>query len=168
MDRMDLLSRKVLTFRARKRALDIALGFLNVPYKFGGPERAAESGPDYFGVDCSGFVCEILRAVDLLPHSTRMSAAQLFGRFAGQGIDDARMGALIFWFRDRTLEARHVCLCIDERLCVGAIGGGSEVDNLAIALMRDARVKVRPLGYRGGRRVICDPFQTRTVLKEGG
>lgn len=145
-------------FKLRRIALQVAWSLYGTPYRYGGPQRGPEDGPWFFGLDCSGLTCEYLASVGLIGSGERLSAAMQFGRFARWKTEEPVYGGLVFWMNGT--EANHVCITIGGDLCLGAIGGGRDVTTLDIALERDARVKVRPLGYRTGRRAYCDPFQS--------
>jgi hypothetical protein len=51
-----------------------------------------------------------------------------------------------------------VMMMIDKDHVIGAAGGGSATTSMESAIRQNAFIKIRPLSYRKGMRVILDPF----------
>jgi len=138
-------------------ASKVAWGFLGLPYMWGGDDAVA-------GFDCSGFCIEVLKSVGALPRSGDWTAAGLSTRFhdrgCGIGLDDLQEGCLVFW-RSRHDRTRiiHVEYALNDRLCIGASGGGSTTDDRQAAVIGNAYVKVRPWGSRVRVSGAVDPFK---------
>lgn len=120
---------------------------------------------DPSGIDCSGLVVEVLKAVGILPRRIDYSAEGLRQLAVERGwlIDprDVRQGCLVFWLteKDGREEAVHVeIVSRHPRISIGASGGGSKVRDLASAIKANAFVKPRPIASRGGKRLFADPF----------
>lgn len=145
------------TARARSVALRYAWAFLGTPYKWAGDDPMA-------GFDCSGLAIEALTAVGLIPHNADLSAAALYWRFQAFQKDEGYPGCLVFYFNAKE-EIVHVGLMLDHKHVIQEAGGGSSTTDLPAAIKANAFAKIRPIDYRSGRRVICDPF---ALMNEGG
>ena len=134
----------------RNKAVEYIQRFIGKPYIWGG------QGPD--GFDCSGLIIEVLRAVGKIGPSEDLNANSLYKKFHnGREEKLAYHGCLVFWFKKYL--AIHVEMLIDNFHTVGASGGGSRTITLGDAARDDAFVKMRPIGYRGDRYKIIDPFK---------
>ena len=126
-------------------AIEYAKSLLHVPYIWGGKSPL-------IGLDCSGFVCEVLKSVGAVGNHEELSAQGLFDRFNGKGIN--YMVHLAFFGKDlKSID--HVGILdiannqIDSRTSlIEAAGGDHTTITREIAEKIDARVKVRPVGYR--------------------
>ena len=134
----------------RKLAIKIAFEFLGRPYVWGGDDPIQ-------GFDCSGLVVEILKSVGILSRVGDWTADGLYHQFEDKIVDIASEGCLVFWF-DENKKAKHVEICINNELSIGASGGGSKTKNLADAIRQNAYIKVRPYGAKIGRLAFVDPF----------
>jgi cell wall-associated NlpC family hydrolase len=133
------------------QATRYAFCFVGDWYKWGG------SNPD--GFDCSGFVCEILTAVGILPRKTDLTAQALFDRYKNNAVSEAKEGCLVIYANESTPDAYiHVEYCINGLLSIGASGGGSQTLTIADAIKNNAFIKVRPIGVAGRVYKIVDPF----------
>ena len=130
----------------RETALKIAWSFLGRPYIWGGDDPMR-------GFDCSGFVIECLKSVGKLPQKGDWTANTLFGLF--RKVQDPDLGCLVFWGSPRII---HVEFCIDDKLSIGASGGGSRTKTEADAISQNAYIKIRPFRSRNGIAGFCDPF----------
>ena len=132
----------------RYRTVWIAKHYLGTFYSWGGDD------PD--GFDCSGFVIECLKSVGILPRKFDTTAAGLFNMFSKTTIPEE--GVLAFW-GDEVGNVRHVEMCIDDRLCIGASGGNSKTITKADAIRDNAFVKIRPIARERPFIGFADPFK---------
>jgi len=128
-------------------ALKIAWKLYGQAYRWGGDDPLA-------GFDCSGFVIEILKSVGVLPRQGDWTAENLYQLFAQRSCDP-KPGALVF-FPGASGKMRHVEFCINEKLTIGASGGGSGTRGIEVAVAANAFVKVRPI--RTIELIFTDPF----------
>jgi hypothetical protein len=135
----------------RAVAVDYAKHFIGTPYHWGGDDPMA-------GFDCSGLVVEVLQMVGILPHGRDYSADYLLCLFRRDEVACGYAGCLVFYLNPAR-KAIHVVLMIDNTLAIGADGGGSATITTADAIAQNAFVKIRPLDYRKGPRIIVDPFK---------
>lgn len=126
----------------RKQALitasRVAHSLLNKPYLWGGDDPMS-------GFDCSGLCIEILKSVGLLPRQGDWTADGLYKRFARYRVSlDTQVceGCLIFWGTD--VRMTHIEYALGPELTIGASGGGSTTSTLAVAIRKNAYIKIRP------------------------
>jgi cell wall-associated NlpC family hydrolase len=124
-------------------------GYLGTPYKWGG-----NCPPD--GYDCSGLVCELLKAQGLLSSKEDYSAAQLFNLFKDNQTLKPRRGTLAFYGKNLSAIS-HVAYCINGTQIVEAGGGNADTKTLADAIERQACVRIRPYNYRSDLLVMVNP-----------
>lgn len=134
----------------RAIAVDYAKHFIGTPYHWG--------GDDFSGFDCSGLIVEVLQAVGRISHGSDYSADGLLSLFSHSRVVQGYAGCLAFYL-DAEGRATHVVLLIDNTFAIGADGGGSGTITTEDAIARNAFVKIRPLDYRKGPRIIVDPFK---------
>lgn len=121
--------------------IDYARSFLGLPYIYGGNNPLT-------GMDCSGFVCEVLKSAGVIGHREDLSAQQLYDRFSLNGsVGVEQLGALAF-FGKSVVDVGHVGILIDPYRMIEAGGGESTTVNLEEAKKRNAFVKIRPFKYR--------------------
>lgn len=135
----------------RDVAVRVAWSFIGRPYIWGGDDPI-------LGFDCSGFVIEILKSIGILPHSGDWSAHGLYGMFINKKTTNPTAGCLVFWENGGRMT--HVEFCLNERLSIGASGGGSATTSEQAAIDQNAYIKVRPFKSRGtsDTRFYVDPF----------
>lgn len=152
---------------------DLMVWYASLWIKTPGHWGTEHGGDDFLGMDCSGFLSEVVQAVGLAPHRMRLSAHDWYRYFTEergcQLLDRARCGALQFFF-DENDRVVHVNICFNGAFVVGAIGVSSKVTGDEEAAARNAFVKMRPVDYVsvGGegyyRRVVyLDPFSKQTA-----
>lgn len=135
----------------RAIAVDYAKHFIGTPYHWGGNDPMA-------GFDCSGLIVEVLQGVGRLAHDRDYTANDLLSIFRPSQVALGYAGCLAFYL-DRNGRAEHVVLMIDNAFAIGADGGGSGTITVGDAIAQNAFVKIRPLDYRKGPRIIIDPFK---------
>lgn len=133
-----------MTKQQRISYVCFALMTRNIPYKWKG-----NSPLD--GLDCSGFVCEVLRSVGLIGKED-YSAQMLYDKFK-KNQSDLQEGSLLFFGKSETA-LTHVAIAIDDYLMVEAGGGDSTTDTLEKAIARNAYVRVRPISSRADKPIV--------------
>ena len=114
----------------------VALSFLNVPYKYGGKNPIA-------GIDCSGLVSEILRSAGVIPLKGELNAQELFNLLeptASQNVYG--MGSVVFYGESVT-KINHVAFCLDSYRMIEAGGGSPLCLTVQDAAHQSAFVKIR-------------------------
>ena len=134
----------------RAIAVDYAKHFIGTPYHWG--------GDDFSGFDCSGLIVEILQGVGILPHGRDYSAHDLYTIFKTAAVAIGYAGCVVFYLGPAG-RAAHVVMMMDDSLAIGADGGGSGTITNEDAIAQNAWVKLRPIDYRKGPRIIVDPFK---------
>ena len=121
--------------------IQYAMSFVGLPYKWGGDDTIE-------GMDCSGFVQELLASVGFDPPGDQTADA-LYRYFKvpdrshkGSPIK----GALAFY--GSSTRITHVAMCIDSYRVIEAAGGGSRTLTTSDAARDNAYVRVRPYDYR--------------------
>ena len=125
--------------------------FLGTPYRWGGDDPMA-------GFDCSGLAIEVLRAFGRLAQGGDYTANDLLTIFRPNKVDVGYEGCLCFYL-DSGGRAVHVVILVNEHFAIGADGGGSGTNTPGDAVAQNAFVKIRPVDYRPGPRVIVDPWK---------
>jgi len=120
-------------------AIAYAMSFVGTPYKWGGSNPIE-------GMDCSGFVQEVLASVGLDP-SGDQTAQSLYNHFKITGTSEIVPGAIVFFGKD-TKTITHVAFCIDALHCIEAGGGGSRTVTRDDASKHNAFIRVRPIIHR--------------------
>jgi len=141
----------------RQRLIDKMIGiaekWFRVPYIYGGNSFA--------GVDCSGFVCNVLRSMGLIGQKSDYTVAGLWNKFSSDNNIslEAKDGSLVFWFKNG--DAVHVGICIDDKTAIMAARGDKSLvplgrlpqrerlnDVIIRANDKNAFVDYVPLNYR--------------------
>jgi|GEM_PF-6708883 len=119
-----------------------AFSFVGTPYKFGG------NNPLQGGIDCSGFVCEVLRFAGLVGNKEDLSAQMLYDRFHNTGTEGVKGPGVLAFYGESVTKITHVAFMVDQFRILEAGGGDSSTDTLAEAAVRGALVRGRLLEYR--------------------
>lgn len=120
--------------------LEYAKSFLGVRYVYG--------GDDYGGVDCSGYISELLRSCGMIRNKERFNAQQFYDMFQNNGsINVFAPGSLAFYGKSVT-EITHIAFMISNHSIIEAGGGTSETTTLDQAIQQNAFVRIRPVKYR--------------------
>ena len=137
-----------------QKAILKAVDCLYVPYIWGGNDPDEDGG-----VDCSGFIGHVLKHVNLLPENYDKTAQGYMDKFAHLSVDPPYMGCLAFYGK-RLNKITHVMLCINQRICIGAVRGNKWCVNAAEAKRRGARIDIRETKrYRKDLILLVDPFK---------
>lgn len=131
--------------------VNLALRMYGIPYRWGGDDPIA-------GLDCSGLIVELLQSVGILVIGGDWTAQALWERFRDRVVSKPNGGCLVFW-ESVSGYVRHVELCLDGELSIGASGGGSATNTLEDAVRQNAYVKIRPIQGRGKIKGYVDPFK---------
>lgn len=130
--------------------------FIGLPYRWGGDDPLA-------GFDCSGLIHEVLQATGQEQRGYDCTAADLYWRYQPNTVDKGYAGCLVFWYVvwNGAEKVIHVEMMIDDKFCIGASGGGEDIDSYEAAVRENAYIKMNPINYRGDQYHICDPFMVR-------
>lgn len=132
-------------------ARHIAWEMYGQPYKWGGDDPIE-------GVDCSGFVQECLYGVGALDRRVDRTAHGLWEHYQDVRAAAPYAGCLVFWWNSSKTKIRHVEMCHNHELSIGASGGGSRTVTKEIAAKQNAFVKCNPIEGRGIIAGYVDPF----------
>lgn len=135
--------------------LNYARSFLGTPYVF--------SGNYVDGLDCSGFVCEILRSAGVVGNREDLTAQDLFDRTQREGTYSQTAGSLAF-FGKSFKEISHVALCLNPYQMIEAGGGDGTTINVTEAKKKNAFVRIRPINYRSDVVAVIKPRYNRIGL----
>lgn len=120
-----------------------AFSFVGVHYKFGGNNPLD-------GLDCSGYVNEVLKASGLLRYNVDYTAQNLYDFLSipdvGVSLSEPRAGAVSFYGSDGKIN--HVGFCVDNRMMLEAGGGSAQTLTKDDARVANAFIKLRPIKYR--------------------
>lgn len=101
------------------------------------------------GFDCSGFVCELMKAARMIGPHDDLSSQALFDKFQNNGAWNVRRaGSLVFYGQSPT-KIEHVGMLIDSESVIQASGGDSNTKTLDDAIRDQAFVKIRHIQNRG-------------------
>lgn len=115
---------------------------LFTPYKWGGNHPLE-------GVDCSGFVLELLRSIGRWDKSdsTAQGIHAKLSRDNEIDIAKVKFGDLLFFGKGR-LGITHISMALSPLLMIEAGGGGSHTQSAADAIKHGAMVRIRPIASR--------------------
>jgi len=133
-----------------KLLYDYAISLLGTPYVWGGEDPTG-------GMDCSGFVQELLRSVGIDPKGDQTSGG-LYRHFLTKGdlIGEPIMGSLLFYGKNE-YSITHIAMGIGSNRIIEAAGGGSRTTSVAKAAEHDAFIRIRPYNYRSDLQDILFP-----------
>lgn len=117
-----------------------ALNFIGVPYKWGGNNPMA-------GLDCSGFLCEVLRSVGFITASD-YTAQDLYGLCSKAGAHAVPEKGSCLFFGSSVYNITHCALAISKNFMIEAGGGGSTTNTIQDAIKQNAFVRIRPIKNR--------------------
>ena len=129
--------------------IDYAMSFLGVHYKWGGNNRLE-------GLDCSGFIQEILRSVGLDPKGDQ-TAQDIYNVLCKEDWrSHLDTGSLLF-FGESRYEISHIALALNEFLMIEAGGGNSKTKTIEDSIRDNAMVRIRPIKNRGDLVAVIKP-----------
>lgn len=132
-----------------------ALSFLGKPYKYGGASP-------FSGMDCSGFICELLKSTGEIPFHSDMSAHQLFDHFVtnGNGSQNVwQLGSIAFFGTRQKIV--HVGMLLDQYRMIEFSGGDETVKDLTSAEQAQAFCRIRLVYSRKDFVVTIKPYYRR-------
>ena len=131
----------------------LAVELLHVPYIWGGDDPLTDGG-----LDCSGFIGYIFRKLEMLPVGYDRTAQGYYDLWKRLPSNFRHVGCVIFYGK-RITKITHTMMVFNPKVCVGAVRGNKYIDTPRKALLRNARVDVRPINYRRDIVAIVDPFK---------
>ncbi len=137
--------------------LDIAKSFLGTPYIWG-----AKSGVGKTGLDCSGFVMEVLRAFGFLKgdYNAQEIHAMLLSAHDKPPVRTKLPSVGYVLFFGTSLEKiTHVAMALNSDLMIECGGGDHTTINLVEAIKKNACVRVRPINHRTDFLDAINPFR---------
>lgn len=118
-----------------------ALQLVGTPYRWGGSSPMG-------GMDCSGFVQELLASVGLDPVGDQ-TAQGLFDFFDQNGERNPKPGVgVLAFYGESVSKVIHVALLLDPYRLIEAGGGGAKVTTIEMAEQFNAFIRVRHLSHR--------------------
>ena len=119
---------------------DYAKSFIGVPYIYGGNNPIG-------GMDCSGLVCECLKAVGILSSHEDFTARGLLEHLVNVGypIYEKPQAEFILFFGGSINKISHVGIAIDDKLMIESGGGDSLTVTIDAAKKSNAFVRIRPI-----------------------
>lgn len=119
--------------------IQYALSFLGKPYHWGGKNPVS-------GLDCSGLVEEILKAVGMDIPGVQ-NAQAIFDHFKDDSVEKLSQGCLLF-FGASNQHITHTAFALNEFLMIEAGGGGHLTLTPQDAAAQGAFVRIRPIHDR--------------------
>lgn len=116
--------------------------FIGQPYIWGAQHPSK-------GFDCSGLVCEILKAGGIIKNHDDFTANSLYDHLISRGFrthNSNDPGTICFYGTD--LKKTHVTFAIGNDLMIEAGGGGHLCLDLKTAIFHQAFVRIRPINSR--------------------
>jgi len=130
----------------KKILYDLAKSYLHTPYRWG--------GDDVSGIDCSGFLVELLKAFGIVAGGYDGTAKDLFNSLKARPgsamVPSDSFGDIVFFGSDLS-SISHVALCLGSGLIIEAGGGGRDTTSSDKAFAKNAFVRIRPLKHRSDR-----------------
>lgn len=117
------------------------LSYLNIPYIYGGKNPLV-------GEDCSGLVCEFLKALGVLTTNEELGSQQIYDKFKPMTVaGEPAVGSLAFYGSDVS-HIDHVAIFIDDKFILEAGHGTADTLTKEVATQRGAYSRIRPYMYR--------------------
>jgi cell wall-associated NlpC family hydrolase len=122
------------------KVIEYAKQFIGTPYLWGGNNCIN-------GYDCSGFVCEILKAFGVIHYKSDYNSGELL-RFLAKSIptkpEKIEQGMVLFFGKADGF-VNHVAIALNDKLMIEAGGGDSRVISKELAAQFNAFVRIRPI-----------------------
>lgn len=119
-----------------------AMTFVGTPYKYAG------NNPLQGGMDCSGFVGEVLRFSGLVGNKEDLTAQELYDRFESSGSLGSRSAGSLAFYGKSVTQITHVAFMVDQYRILEAGGGQSSTVSIEDAAAKNAMVRGRLVNYR--------------------
>lgn len=133
--------------------------FAGVPYIYMGNNPMT-------GWDCSGMVCEWLKATGEIPYNADLSAQMIFDKYDRNSTSGIfTRGALAFYGED-VRKISHIGLLINSYQMLEAGGGDSTTKTIEEAKKRGAMTRVRMVHYRKDFIVTLMPSYARIGIRQ--
>ncbi len=113
-----------------------AMCYVGKFYKWGG------SGPLF---DCSGFTLELLKMNGFIGRGLDYTAQGQWDLFVKKRTNKVAEGCIVCYYINKTQRVGHIEYCINDKLSIGASGGGSKTLTEADAIRDNAFIKIRPI-----------------------
>lgn len=120
--------------------VNYALRFVGTPYKWGGSNPIE-------GMDCSGFVQELLMSAGVDPKGDQ-TAQGLFDYFSKTGDWNKYLAGSLAFFGESVTKITHVGFCLDEYRMIEAGGGDHLTLTPLDAAKKNAFIRVRLINSR--------------------
>ena len=117
-----------------------AKSFLGIAYRWGGNNPVE-------GLDCSGFVCEVLRSVGIV--SKDLTAQDIYNLLKQKQWRSQLAKCSILFFGSSTNKITHVAIALNQYQMIEAGGGNSKTLSDDIAERQNAFVRIRMISSRG-------------------
>lgn len=118
-------------------ALDYMKVFIKIPYVWG-------SNNILLGTDCSNYVLEYLRCLNIVNKNYDDTAKGIFNKFKQHIVNEPKKGYVVFYGKSAD-EINHTEICLSANLAIGASGGDSDTVSASQACLHNAFVKVRSI-----------------------
>lgn len=127
--------------QARVLVINYAMAFLGTPYRYGGNNPLV-------GMDCSGFVCEVLKSTGFVKGFEDFSAKELCNALLSRGhkssLPIVSSGCILFFGKTKEM-IDHVSIAVSETAMVEAGGGDRGTISREAAEASGACVRIRPV-----------------------
>jgi len=117
-------------------AIDIAFLFFGKPYLWGGNSPV-------FGLDCSGFICEVLRSIGVIKGD--YTAQDLYTHLLSKGARSQLAPGSLLFFGDHKDKITHVAMAINDKLMIEAGGGDRTTNTIIESNKKNAYIRIRPI-----------------------
>ena len=127
-----------------QKFIEYADRWWGIYYKYG--------GNSINGIDCSAFVCNVLRSMGFIHQGRDYNVQMLWNKFSTEDKNishEPSRGAMVFWFEGGV--PVHIGICIDEETTIQAARGNSDMIDEEAAIENNAFVDFVPLNYRTDR-----------------